>query len=302
MTSKPPSSAIAQDQFLDVMSRDAAIAEFLDALKPAPLDTETVPLDRLLRRVLASDVTAPVDAPPFDRSVVDGFAVRAADLAKASTSTPARLVLSGEIVPCGVNPRLPVNAGAATPVATGAPIPRGADAVIMIEHTEPDGEGAILVKRVVGPGQNISFAGSDIARGQTLIYQGTVVTAREIAMLAAVGCAETIVWRRPRVGVLSTGDELVQPGFPLGAGEDLRLQCARGCRRSRGKRLRACEARRARRRRGEPRARHSSRLRHLRRRDPVRRHIEGRGRSHLPDRRPARPAGHSRPWRRAQAR
>ena len=215
MTSTRHNSAIAQQQFLEILSRDAAVAAFRDALKPAPLGTETVPLDRLLGRVLACDVTAPVDAPPFDRSVVDGFAVCAADLAKASAGAPVRLVLSGEIVPCGVEPRLPVKAGLATPVATGAPIPRGADAVVMIEHTEPDGEGAILVKRVVGPGQNISFAGSDIARGQALLYQGTVITAREIAMLAAVGCAENIVWRRPRVGVLSTGDELVQPGAPL---------------------------------------------------------------------------------------
>ncbi len=215
MTTTPQGSAIAQEQFLDVMSRDAAIAAFRDALRPAPLGTETVPLDRLVGRVLASDVTAPVDAPPFDRSVVDGFAVRAADLAKASASTPVRLELSGEIVACGVEPRLAVNAGAATPVATGAPIPRGADAVVMIEHTEPDGEGAIGVKRGIGPGQNISFAGSDIARGQTLLYQGTVITAREIAMLVAVGSAQASVWRRPRVGVLSTGDELVQPGFPL---------------------------------------------------------------------------------------
>lgn len=216
MTTTPQSSAIAQEQFLEVMSRDAAIAAFRDALKPAPLGTEAVSLDRLLGRVLASDVTAPVDAPPFDRSVVDGFAVRAADLAKASAGSPVRLVLSGEIVPCGVEPKRPVEQGKATPIATGAPIPRGADGVIMIEHTEPDGEGAILVRRAVGPGQNISFAGSDIARGQTLLYQGTVITAREIAMLAAVGCAEAVVWRRPRVGVLSTGYELVQPGTPLG--------------------------------------------------------------------------------------
>jgi putative molybdopterin biosynthesis protein len=85
----------------------------------------------------------------------------------------------------------------------------------MIEHTEPSGTGAIEVSRGVAPGQNIAFAGSDIARGQTLLYAGTVIGAREVAMLAVVGCREALVWRKPRVGVLSTGDELVQPGQPL---------------------------------------------------------------------------------------
>ncbi len=209
-------SGIAQEQFLNVMSRAAAITKFRGALEPAPLGIERAPLERLLGRVLAEDVTAPVDAPPFDRSVVDGFAVSAGDLGKASAGTPVRLALTGEIVNCGVAPTMTVTSGTATSVATGAPIPRGADAVVMIEHTDPDDVGGISVSRAVGPGQNIAFAGSDIARGQTLLYRGTVIGAREIAMLAAVGCHDAAVWRKPRVGVLSTGDELVQPGEPLG--------------------------------------------------------------------------------------
>jgi putative molybdopterin biosynthesis protein len=102
------------------------------------------------------------------------------------------------------------------PSATDGPIPRGADAVVMIEQTEPDEINAIRVTRAIGPGQNISFAGSDIAHGQTLLHAGTLIGAREIGMLAAVGCADAPVWRRPRVAVLSTGDELVQPGETLG--------------------------------------------------------------------------------------
>jgi putative molybdopterin biosynthesis protein len=215
MTSRQQVSGIAQDQFLKVLSRDDAIATFREALQPTTLGTETVALDRMLGRVLAEDVTAPVDAPPFDRSVVDGFAVSAGDLANASAGAPATLTLTGEIVSCGRAPTKAVTPGHATPVATGAPIPRGADAVVMIEHTEPDGDDQIVVMRSVGPGHNIAFAGSDIARGQTLLRGGTVVGAREIAMLAAVGCAEAKVWRKPRVGVLSTGDELVQPGEAL---------------------------------------------------------------------------------------
>ncbi len=215
MSTTEKASGLAQDQFLQVRSRDDAVATFRVAARPEPLGAEVVALDKLMGRVLAADVAAPVDAPPFDRSVVDGFAVCSGDLASASAGSPRRLVLTGEIVACGVAPAKAVASGQATTIATGAPMPRGADAVVMIEHTEPDGDGAILVSRAVAPGQNIAFAGSDIASGQTVLYAGTVIGAREIAMLAAVGCHEAAAWRRPRVGVLSTGDELVQPGGTL---------------------------------------------------------------------------------------
>ncbi len=215
MTTRQQAGGIAQDQFLKVLSRDDAIATFRKALQPTTLGMEKVTLDRMLGRVLAEDVTAPVDAPPFDRSVVDGFAVSAGDLANASAGALTTLTLTGEIVSCGTAPTKAVTPGHATPLATGAPIPRGADAVVMIENTEPVGDDRIVVMRSVSPGQNIAFAGSDIARGQTLLRGGTVVGAREIAMLAAVGCSDAAVWRKPRVGVLSTGDELVQPGEAL---------------------------------------------------------------------------------------
>jgi putative molybdopterin biosynthesis protein len=204
----------AQEQFLKVLSRDAAEAAFLAALRPAPLGAETVGLGDLASRVLAADIAAPVDAPPFDRATVDGFAVRAADLFEASGARTVTLRLNAETIACGTAPRLSVTPGTATPIATGGPIPRGADAVVMIEHTEPEGEG-IAVARAVAPGTHLSFAGSDIARGQTLLRKGTTIGAREVAMLAAVGLDRAAVWRRPRVAVLSTGDELVQPGQPL---------------------------------------------------------------------------------------
>jgi putative molybdopterin biosynthesis protein len=203
-----------QDQFLTVLSRDAAEAAFLAALRPRPLGEEVVALDRLLGRVLARDMAAPVDTPPFDRATVDGFAVRASDLFDASAAEPVRLRLNGEVIACGTAPAIPVRPGTATPIATGGPIPRGADAVVMIEQTDPEGAD-IAVARAVAPGAHIGFAGSDIARGQTLLRRGTVIGAREIAMLAAVGLDRAPVWRRPRVAVLSTGDELVQPGAPL---------------------------------------------------------------------------------------
>lgn len=220
----PPGSGHAQEpfqqeQFLKVLSREEAIAAFHAALDPRPLGAERVALAYLAGRVLAADIHAAVDAPPFDRSVVDGFAVRAEDLAAASAGAPVRLLLNPETIHCGVAPRLEVRAGTATPIATGGPIPRGADAAVMIEQTEPDpasGAPAIRVSRAVAPGQNVSFAGSDIARGQTLLRKGVTLGSREIGMLAAVGLAEAEVWRRPRVAVISTGDELRQPGETLG--------------------------------------------------------------------------------------
>jgi len=203
-----------QSQFLTVLSRDAAEAAFWKALAPAPLGVEDVALDALVGRVLASDIAATVDAPPFDRATVDGFAVRAADLFDSSAANPVHLRLNPEVIACGSAPSLQVAPGTATAIATGGPIPRGADAVVMIEHTDPEGNG-IAVARAVAPGAHIGFAGSDIACGQTLLRKGMVISAREIAMLAAVGLDRAPVWRKPRVAVLSTGDELVQPGQPL---------------------------------------------------------------------------------------
>lgn len=207
-------AALQQTQFLRVLSRDEAEAAFHAALRPEPLGPEDVPLDALAGRVIARDVEAPVDAPPFDRSLVDGFAVRAADLVHASGAEPCRLVLNPETIACGTPPALTVAPGTATPIATGGPMPRGADAVVMIEHTDPEGAG-IAVSRAMVPGAHVGFAGSDIARGQVVLRQGAVIGAREVAMLAAVGLDRAPVWRRPRVAVLSTGDELAVPGQPL---------------------------------------------------------------------------------------
>lgn len=210
-----PSAAIVQDQFLKVLSREEAVARFRAALRLQPLGAETVGLDHLAGRTLAATLAAPVDAPPFDRSVVDGFAIRAADVAGASETGPAWLALNDETIACGTEPRVVVATGSATPIATGGPIPRGADAVVMIEHTRFEADAGLAVTRPVGPGQNIAFAGSDIARGETLLRRGTVIGAREIGMLAAVGADSASVWRKPRVAVISTGDELVPPGAPL---------------------------------------------------------------------------------------
>ena len=208
-----------QDQFLTILSREDALARFEAALFPRAIPSEPRALAAALSCALARDVVAPIDVPPFDRANVDGFAVRSADLASAGESAPVRVTLNDEVIACGVAPTRPVLSGTATSIATGGPLPRGADAVVMIEHTQPAGNGAIEIRRAASPGQFVSHAGSDIARGETLLRAGTVIGSREIGICAACGIAELAVARRPRVAVLSTGDELVQPGRPLGPAE-----------------------------------------------------------------------------------
>ncbi|MFH6786063.1 MULTISPECIES: molybdopterin biosynthesis protein [Methylobacterium] len=225
MTAPPADSFLArlaaasrQEQFLAVASRDEAMARWRAAVPHAPLPPETVPLCEALGRVLAADIASPIDVPPFDRALVDGFAVRSADTEGASEADPRRLVLNREILACGVAPALTVGPGTATPIATGGVLPRGADAVVMIEATEfeDEPEPAIALAQAAGPGRFVGYAGADMARGETVLRRATLVTAREIGMLAACGLAEVPVVRRPRVAVLSTGDELVAPGRPLG--------------------------------------------------------------------------------------
>jgi putative molybdopterin biosynthesis protein len=208
-------SALEQEQFLKILSREEALARFEAALFPRALLSEMRKLGAALGASLAEDITAPIDVPPFDRSNVDGFALRSADLATAGEGAPVRLGLNGETIHCGTVPALQVAAGTATPIATGGPLPRGADAVVMVEHTQPAGSGAIDVRRAASPGQFISYAGSDIARGEALLRAGTIIGSREVGMLAACGLAEVRVVRKPRVAVISTGDELVQPGEVL---------------------------------------------------------------------------------------
>jgi putative molybdopterin biosynthesis protein len=211
-------NAARQEQFLEVIPAAEARKRFESAIDLEPLPREIVTLESALDRVLASSLAAPTDVPAFDRSGVDGFAVRAADTTGSSDRAPRRLILNAEVIACGHAPTLEVRAGTATAIATGGVMPRGADAVVMIEHTDvlekPEGP-MIVVRRAVGPGQSISFAGSDIARGEAVLRRGQRIGSREIGMLAACGFVELPVVRRPRVAVLSTGDELVPPGSPL---------------------------------------------------------------------------------------
>src|SRR5437879_4019351 len=194
--------AMQQDQFLNVIDRDEAERRFRAALELAPLATEIVSLDAALGRVLATDVVAPVDVPGFDRANVDGFAVRAEDTFGASEDQPRCLHLTGEILATGVLPRIAILPGAASTIATGAVVPRGADAVVMVEYTDTDDE-QLIVRRPVTPGANLTFAGTDIGRGETVLRVGDLLTSRETGVLAALGIDHVPVVRRPRVAIVS---------------------------------------------------------------------------------------------------
>ena len=208
-----------QDQFLDVIDRDEAQRRFRAAIRFEPLGVEEVRLAEALGRVLAEDVAAKVDVPSFDRSNYDGYAVRAADTYGAQEETPRRLKLLEQVLATGVVPTEEVVPGTAMSIATGAMLPRGADAVVMVEHTDEVGDPSeVLVRRAVVPGFGVSFAGSDITAGETVLRRGDLLTSRETGVLAAIGADRVCVWRRPKAAVLSTGDEIIAPGTPMRPG------------------------------------------------------------------------------------
>ena len=213
-----------QTQFLDVIDRDEAERRWHEVIDFAPVGIETVALESALGRVLAEDVRSEVDVPGFDRSNMDGFAVLAADTFGASEEKPVRFRLNQETIPTGVIPKEEVRAGTATMIATGGMLPRGADAVVPVEHTDIEEAGdspsqrVLVVRHSRVPGAALSFAGTDMGRGETVLFSGTLLTSRETGLLAAIGREELLVWRRPTVAIISTGDEIVQPGEAMRPG------------------------------------------------------------------------------------
>jgi putative molybdopterin biosynthesis protein len=203
-----------QHQFLQVLDRDEAERRFRAAIQCAPLGAEIIPLDAALGRVLAADVVSPVDVPSFDRSNVDGFAVVAEDTFGASEEVPRAVVLEDEEIPTGIVPATVLHPGKAVLIATGGMVPRGADAVVMVEYAESRGR-ELRIARAVTAGSGISFAGTDITAGETVLREGQLLTSRDTGVLAAIGVAKVTVWRKPIVAILSTGDEIIAPGDPM---------------------------------------------------------------------------------------
>ena len=215
-----------QEQFLDVLDRDEAERRFRAAFDASPRGIDRVALDEALGRDLAIDVLAPVDVPSFDRSNVDGFAVIAEDTFGASEEVPRCLRLADEVIHTGVVPNTIVRHGEAVAIATGGMIPRGADAVVMVEHADvihgPAEAGhhdrrttELRIGRAVTAGSGMSFAGTDITRDETVLRRGLTLTSRDTGVLAAIGVGTVDVFRKPVVAILSTGDEIIAPGQPM---------------------------------------------------------------------------------------
>jgi len=203
-----------QEQFLQVLDRDEAELRFRAALDLKPRGIEQVPLDAALGRVLAAHVVSPVDVPSFDRSNVDGFAVVAEDTFAASEEVPHIVVLGDEHIHTGIVPTTVIHSGKAVAIATGGMVPRGADAVVMMEYAEAHGS-KLRIARAVTPGSGVSFAGTDITAGETVLRRGRLLTSRDTGVLTAIGISHVNVWRHPIVAILSTGDEIIAPGEPM---------------------------------------------------------------------------------------
>jgi molybdopterin molybdotransferase len=190
----------------------------VDAAVRAVDRTERVALGEADGRVLAEDLVAAADVPPFARAAMDGYAVRAADTAGATRERPRALTRVATVFTGQVADR-PVGPGECIEIATGAPMPDEADAVVIVEETDGEASGRVQVFSPVTPGQNIGPQGADIRRGQAVLAAGTRLTPSRIGAIAALGRADALVYARPRVAILSTGNEIVDPGAPLGPGQ-----------------------------------------------------------------------------------
>ena len=215
----------------DRLSSVEEAREAILAAIPGPLAEEVLPVDSALGRVLARDVAAAVTLPPWDNSAMDGYAVRAADVAAAAEAVPVRLAITGE-VPAGGTADRAVEHGRAIRIATGAPLPAGADSVVPVEQTTPlDAVGtagprgrdalgplpaAILVHAAGAAGSHVRHRGSDLSAGETILASGTALTPAAVALASGAGIARVTVRRRPHVAVLATGNEVRPAGEDLG--------------------------------------------------------------------------------------
>lgn len=204
------------------LSVEQALETILDRF--APLEAEAVPLTAALGRVLAEDVVAAEDLPPFDNAAADGYAVRGEEVTAARREAPVRLRVMGEIA-AGAAAAVELEPGTAIRIMTGAPLPPGADTVVPLEQTDA-GEVEMAARgtwvRVLSPspvGRNVRRAGEDVRRGERVLERGVRLRPAEVGLLASLGRTRVLVARRPRVAILPTGDELVEPDHPLAPGK-----------------------------------------------------------------------------------
>jgi molybdenum cofactor synthesis domain-containing protein len=198
-----------------------SLAETREVLKrtfsPKPVSLESTTLSEALGRVLAEDVVAPFDVPSFDRSTVDGYAVIAADTFGAEENRPVGLEFCGHI-DIGETPSIVIRDHATAEIVTGAPLPEGADAVVMLEYIIQQ-DHTILIHRSASKGENVMRAGSDVKKDETILKRGQRISSPEIGVLAALGITQISVYKQPEVAIISTGAEIVDPREPLSQGK-----------------------------------------------------------------------------------
>jgi molybdopterin molybdotransferase len=204
-----------------MLSVENALQQILATVQP--LNTETVNLPDAYGRILAVDIPASHDLPPFDNSSMDGYAVIAADVATSHPNNPVRLTVI-EDIPAGKAPQLTVGQGQAARIMTGAPLPKGADAVVPVEQTDQDGLApevapSVQVLQPVKKGDSVRPIGEDVRAGQIILQKGRQLRPSDLGILAGLGVAQVEVVRRPKVAVISNGDELVLPHEPLSPGK-----------------------------------------------------------------------------------
>jgi len=205
-------------EFLQLLPPAEALATLLAHLPPAAPATERVDTSSALGRILSEPILAPHNLPGFDRSAVDGYAVHAADTHGASESLPAYLQLIGE-VPMGSAPRFSLDRNCTALIHTGGMLPEGADAVVMLEQTQTSRPGEVEVLKAVAVNENILYSDEDVRAGQTVLTAGTTLRPAEIGGLMGLGLTKIEVTRKPMVGILSSGDEVIDPGSTLMPGQ-----------------------------------------------------------------------------------
>ncbi len=199
--------------FRKLVSLDEARLFLSQDFSPIPIGVEQVSVSKTLNRVLAEDLLAPINVPSFDRSTVDGYTVKAVDTFGADEDSPVTLRFCGQ-VNVGEPPSIIVGERMAAEIVTGAPLPEGADAVVMAEYSVRQNE-TILIHSPVSKGENVMETGSDIHKGEKILGKGQKLASREIGVLAALGLAKIAVYKIPKIAVISTGAEIVEPGKPL---------------------------------------------------------------------------------------
>lgn len=205
-------------EFLELLPPGQALDLWLQTLPAGEPNGELIPLETALNRVLVRPVIASESLPPFQRSTVDGYAVRASDTYGSSDTLPGYLRLIGE-VPMGAAPAFDVQAGSAAVIHTGGMLPVGSDAVVMLENVQSTGGVEIEVLRAVAVGENVLQAGEDVRPGQVILEKGVRLRPPEIGGLAALGILQVVVAKAPRIAVLSSGDEVVPPAQIPGPGQ-----------------------------------------------------------------------------------